>query len=83
MNDSCLQAGNYVNLLKPLSEIGTEFTQELLAQQEVLRLARLFGISRTLSLISITGVILHLTPKEEKAMWSLLSMIRTRTRVTS
>ncbi len=66
MDNPWVPVRKYTNLLRNCTEIGTEFTQELLAQQEVLRLARLFGISKTLSLISITGEIRRLTPRGGK-----------------
>ncbi len=62
----CHSVSKYINLLRPCTKIGTEFTRELLAQREVLRLARVFGISKTLSLISITGEIARSTQNEEK-----------------
>ncbi len=65
--ESWRKVGEYMNLLKPCTEIGTGFTRELLAQREVLRLARLFGISKTLSLISIHGEIARLIQKGGKA----------------
>ncbi len=68
MNDNWPSLVKYYNLLKPSSEIGTDIMQALLAQREVLHLARLFGICKTLSLISITGEIVHSTPSVEKEM---------------
>ncbi len=66
MNSPCQFLNKYSNLLKPLSEIGTEFTQELRVQQLVLELVQHFGISRTLTLISMTGEIARLTQEGEK-----------------
>ncbi len=57
MTELCQLAVNYTNLLKPVSVIGTEFIRELRAQQQELGLVRRFGISKTLSLISIRGAI--------------------------
>ncbi len=57
---------NYYNLLKNRTEIGTEFMQQLLAQELELRLVRLFGICRTLTLISITGAIHRSIPSGAK-----------------
>ncbi len=65
-DQTCLSVSKYINLLRPCTRIGTEFTRELLAQQEVLRLARVFGISKMLSLISITGETVRLIRNEEK-----------------
>ncbi len=66
MNESWPLAGNYFNLLRPRSEIGTEFIQVLREQQLALRSVRLFGICRMLSLTSITGEIHRIIQEEEK-----------------
>ncbi len=65
-DESCLLVNKYTNLLKVRTEIGTEFMQELRAQEWVFRLVRVFGIYRTLSLISITGETARLTLEEAK-----------------
>ncbi len=62
----CLSVRNYYNLLKVRTEIGTEFMQQLQAQELELRLVRRLGIYRTLILISITGAIARLIPKGGK-----------------
>ncbi len=66
MISPCQFLDKYMNLLKPLSVIGTEFTQELRVQQQVLELVRHFGMSRTLSLISMIGAIPHSIQNEVK-----------------
>ncbi len=66
MNELWPKVDRYMNLLKRSSKIGTEFTQELQVQQQVLELVRLFGISRMLTLTSIIGETVRLIPKEEK-----------------
>ncbi len=66
MHSPCQFLDKYMNLLKPLSVIGKEFTQELRVQQQVLALVRQFGISRTLTLISIVGETARLIQKEAK-----------------
>ncbi len=66
MNSPCQLVAKYTNLLKPCSRIGTDFILELQAQQQVLELVRRFGISRTLTLISITGETARLIPSVEK-----------------
>ncbi len=66
MNDLCLLVDKYTNLLKPSLKIGTEFTQALRAQRQVLEAVRLFGISPTLTLISITGEIARITQDAER-----------------
>ncbi len=58
----------YMNLLKPLSAIGTEFMEQLSVQQEVLELVRRFGIYRTLTLISIRGAMHHTIRNDLKEM---------------
>ncbi len=62
----CQFLDKYLNLLKPLSEIGTEFMRELPAQQQVLALVNRFGIYRTLTLTSMIGAIRRSTPEEER-----------------
>ncbi len=64
MDDICLLVDKYTNLLRSSSEIGTEFTQELRAQQLVFRLVRLLGIYRMLTLTSTIGEIHRITPEE-------------------
>ncbi len=66
MNSPCQLVAKYTNLLKPRMRIGTDFILELRVQRQVLDLVRRFGMSRTLSLISITGEIARLIQNEER-----------------
>ncbi len=66
MDSHCQSVRNYYNLLKNRTVIGTEFMQQLRAQELEFRLVRLFGIYPTLILISITGAIHRLIPNAEK-----------------
>jgi len=72
MDSQCQSVRNYYNLLKSRTAIGTEFMQQLRAQELELLLVRRLGIYRTLMLISITGAIHLLIPSVGKAKLSTL-----------
>ncbi len=66
MSDNCHYQVKYLNLLRPRTKIGTEFLAVLQEQRLALRLVRLFGISKMLSLTSIRDEIHRIIPKEGK-----------------